>query len=811
MIDIKEVNDDISKIAAQNNVAVFVLGDLFNENVKNHFHYDYQKFIQEVSRIYGRDMTQELINLGYLRPLPYGEYEINLKYNDNTMGQKDSTISIISSLSDDLQVLYHEAAHVLQNEYNLFQDKDIQNKYGKDLNSDDIYDYKLFLGEQHAESFSYAAMMLRSKNPLQFAKVAFQAWRDGVSRSHSAFTSTSDNYKGKNASSYYATFPVMIKTIKKCFKIHRTGKTKDFFSKDGRLDDKKVALMCQDIVYQSAYSPQRFKSFFKSRLKDKADKLDYIYKKGKMKFLKTLAFFKPEEQGYYEAKEQQRKLFNDNIQKIEKELKIPYIAFLQLRDRFDMQTLETKSAKDNLGKALVYAQNVEDTKLFLQAGADVNAQNEDGKTALMRAQTPEQTKLLLKAGANVNAQDTDGNTALMFPQNLEQIKLLLKAGADVNVQDKYGDTALMGTQDLEKTKLLLKAGANVNVQNKYGDTALMKAKTAEKTKLLIEAGANVNVKNNRGQTALMFAQTAEQTKLLLAAGADINAKDEYGRTVLMKAETAEQTKLLLESGVDVNDKDGSGFTALMAAATAEQTKLLLAAGADVNVKSQKGETALMSAQTPEQTKLLLEAGADVNAQDEYGRTALLNVQHAEQTKLLLEAGADVNKVSKIGVSALMLAQTPEQTKLLLKAGADVNAKAKTGATALIGAQTAEQTKLLLEAGADVNVKSRTGHTALMLASSFEQAKLLLEAGAEMPEKFERLYPYDIEKVKLFVQELQQKKNQNLQQNRAQENDLLNNKSVSRNEGTATSRTVADEKQKYLATLIKNKSSDVHGL
>lgn len=52
MIDIKKVNDDISKIAARNNVAVFVIGDLFNKNVKNNFHYDYQKFIQEVSRIY---------------------------------------------------------------------------------------------------------------------------------------------------------------------------------------------------------------------------------------------------------------------------------------------------------------------------------------------------------------------------------------------------------------------------------------------------------------------------------------------------------------------------------------------------------------------------------------------------------------------------------------------------------------------------------------------------------------------------------------------------------------------------------------
>lgn len=39
MIDIKKVNDDISKIAARNNVAVFVLGDLFNKNVKNHYKY----------------------------------------------------------------------------------------------------------------------------------------------------------------------------------------------------------------------------------------------------------------------------------------------------------------------------------------------------------------------------------------------------------------------------------------------------------------------------------------------------------------------------------------------------------------------------------------------------------------------------------------------------------------------------------------------------------------------------------------------------------------------------------------------------
>ena len=108
-------------------------------------------------------------------------------------------------------------------------------------------------------------------------------------------------------------------------------------------------------------------------------------------------------------------------------------------------------------------------KPLLDAGADVNARDNDGKTALMQlarrhipasnpilepeevqeqiAQTNAAIKLLLDAGADVNARDNDGQTALMHTAdlfgNIHAIQPLLEAGADGNARDNDGETALM--------------------------------------------------------------------------------------------------------------------------------------------------------------------------------------------------------------------------------------------------------------------------------------------------------------------------------------------------------------------------------
>jgi ankyrin repeat protein len=85
---------------------------------------------------------------------------------------------------------------------------------------------------------------------------------------------------------------------------------------------------------------------------------------------------------------------------------------------------------------------------LLQKGLDVNHQNVVGVTPLMTAVAnpePQIARLLLIQGANVHAEDQNGRDALKLAVRVSDeplvVKALLAAGADPYKKDKAGQTA----------------------------------------------------------------------------------------------------------------------------------------------------------------------------------------------------------------------------------------------------------------------------------------------------------------------------------------------------------------------------------
>ena len=118
---------------------------------------------------------------------------------------------------------------------------------------------------------------------------------------------------------------------------------------------------------------------------------------------------------------------------------------------------------------------------LLKQGVDVNARDDEKRTALMWAAYDgytEVVKQLLKRGAEVDARDLLDRTALMFAAsgaNIETVRLLLAHKADTNLVDSHEAwTALMfaaaeGHNDI--VQALLKAGADRNLIDTDGDSA----------------------------------------------------------------------------------------------------------------------------------------------------------------------------------------------------------------------------------------------------------------------------------------------------------------------------------------------------
>lgn len=345
-------------------------------------------------------------------------------------------------------------------------------------------------------------------------------------------------------------------------------------------------------------------------------------------------------------------------------------------------------------------------------------------------------------------------------QSLDDLRVALASGMDVDSPKADGTTLLMEAiyyREADKARLLIESGADVNAENRYGMTPIFLAARAGMSDigiLLLSAGVNPNSTNAEGETLLMTASKAGATDLVRAlltndldrmiVGVDPNLTESWrGQTALMWAAAeghADVIQVLIDGGADINklsayqkfiepdpDKRQGGFvypripkgrfSALHFAAregklAAAQT--LIYNGANLDIQDEEGSTPALLATLNghyEIAAALVNAGADVNIQDKRGRTLLFmatdmhtldanprpgpkpygELDSLDIIKLALEKGADPNLALTDGLPS-WLAQGSAHNGLLNK-----------GATPLLRASMSgdlEVINLLLEAGAD---------------------------------------------------------------------------------------------------------------
>lgn len=310
---------------------------------------------------------------------------------------------------------------------------------------------------------------------------------------------------------------------------------------------------------------------------------------------------------------------------------------------------------------------------FTVGSADYNT------TALMWAAARgnlEVVQALLDAGAQIDAIDGDGRTALRVAAEHGRdriVELLLQHGADPSIKSMFGDDMLhevAARGNPATLQILLNTGLALDRVEGTGwkTTPLGAAASAghlENMRFLIKAGSSVNP--NASTSPLMMAIESEQpaaAELLLEYGAAVNKPDELYLGEAADRDMIETARLLLAKGADPNgaEERSKGWTPIRRAlvrSNLELMKMLVAAGADPQITDAGRETMLFDIDwdeaSPEFIDFVLRLGIDINQQSNAGDTILMQQVHLRNAKAvqrLLKAGSDVTIRNNQGLTAM---------------------------------------------------------------------------------------------------------------------------------------------------------------
>ncbi|MEG0194910.1 MAG: ankyrin repeat domain-containing protein [Stenotrophomonas sp.] len=174
--------------------------------------------------------------------------------------------------------------------------------------------------------------------------------------------------------------------------------------------------------------------------------------------------------------------------------------------------------------------DVDAVREALDAGADLEARDVQGRTALLLAthgNNVDAARELIEAGADVNAKDAMQDSAYLYAgaRGLDEIlALTLAHGADLRSTNRYGGTALIPAAErghVATVHALLRAGVAVDHVNRLHWTALLEAillgdggpRHVQIVQLLLDAGANPELADGDGVTPLAHARQRGYTNI----------------------------------------------------------------------------------------------------------------------------------------------------------------------------------------------------------------------------------------------------------------------------------------------------------
>lgn len=283
-------------------------------------------------------------------------------------------------------------------------------------------------------------------------------------------------------------------------------------------------------------------------------------------------------------------------------------------------------------------------------------------------------KLLLEEGADPSSADENGRTCLHYSvmiESVENTRLLVVAGAQLEARNLYDETPLLTavwhitSNSRDIVKLLLEHGANADARFTTGESCIHKAVAQSDTlklRILLERGANVEARDSKGDSVLHYAaarlmdENGDILTSLLAKHKDqgtlqnaLEARNNNGCTALhVAASTANKSnvEILVRSGASLEAKDEDGDTPLHAAIKAVRDHCQ-----DMNFDIKGGiMEAVSTSDVCQSIVTLLDAGADPLAMNDLEITPMavavgaphfealqgMKLWHAEQKALLLE-------------------------------------------------------------------------------------------------------------------------------------------------------------------------------